>query len=588
MARLLALDWTRHEARYILATESSGALTVNSAGSLDLSALSDEEFHNAEKLGETLQAGLASVKPGRAVTLIGIDRPSVELLEFSVPPVPESELPGMVLNLAMRESSSISEESVLDFVSVPIETSEQQKLTAVAITAEELKRIGATCEAAKLLPRRMLLRAYATAAIFSADTNEELHRRLLVNRVGDDADLTVIDAGHVVFTRTVRIPNRDDEVAITSRLLQEIRRTMMVAPHSRSGGEIQSITILGREDENGHFLQAAREEFTSAAAGDLEGAETPVDVRCFDVFAAVEMADEIVLENSGRFAPLLGMLQTEAGGGEHPFDFLNPRKPPKPRDLKRPLAVGGGLLAMVLLFFGYSTWSNIADAKADNDILAAKLKEMKKGAKERKEQKTIAGAIATWESHGVNWLTELDSFSQKFPSARDAMVLRMSLTPSRDSGGTISFSGLSRDPTVVTKMELNLRDDQHEVQTPRVKERVQEDGYAWHFDTKIVITKPKPKPKPKSKSKKQAAGAKKANSKKQGDQSDTEDKSPAGKEDKSRAAQSKKSPPKEAANKSTKQNKTEDLPSSTKTRKDGEKPQPTKNTQTKKQAGEAK
>lgn len=489
MPRLLALDWTRHEARYVLASGGNDKLSVISAGAFDLSELSDEEYADPRKLGEALNAHLSTVKPGRAATLVGIDRPLVELMEFTVPSVPEAELPQMVLNLAIRESAAVTDESAIDFISVPNNMGDGHQVTAVALSPDELQKLQSTCEAAKLSPQRMLLRAYATAGLLSAEVGNMPRRCMLVNCLGDDADLTVVESGHVSFSRTVKLSNQDDQDATNRRLVQEIRRTMMVAPHSQTDAVIEAIYVLGRDDENRNLLNMAREEFSTI---EDEASDESIRVESLDVFAAVGAADDIVTHDSGRFGPLLGMLWTESHAGEHTFDFLNPRKPPEPPNRRRMMAIVGSLVATAAIFLGYTTWSDLAEATSENDKLAAELSKMKSNSKKIKEQKAIAAAIAGWESRGVNWLEELQTFSEKFPSARDAMVLRMSLTPSRSGGGSITLSGLARDPTVVTNMELSLRDDTHEVETPRVQERAQENGYAWHFDTKINISQAKP------------------------------------------------------------------------------------------------
>ncbi len=159
----------------------------------------------------------------------------------------------------------------------------------------------------------------------------------------------------------------------------------------------------------------------------------------------------------------------------------------------------GGLAVAALLVLAYPTYSDYSEIVSENEKLADQLKEKRKSAKKIKEQAEIAAAIAGWEDKGVNWLDELQSFSERFPSSRDAMVLRMTLSPSRGGRGTIAFNGLARDPTVVTQMELSLRDDRHEIQTPRVQEREQEQGYTWQFDSKIEITNPAKESQEKSK-----------------------------------------------------------------------------------------
>jgi len=521
MPRLLALDWTRREARYVLANSSGDKLVIQAAGAIDLADLPDEEFADPEKLGQAIRKGLSSAKPGRANTLVGVDRKSVELLEFAVPAVPDKDLPGIVNNLAHRESAAVTDESIIDFTKAAGDAADSGQVTAAAMTADEFQRLKKICDAAKISPERFVLRPYATAALLPAGTSG---RTLLVNRIGEDADLTVVDGGCVVFSRSVRLLTKDDPAATTTQMLQEIRRTLMVAPHSPSGADIKRVYLIGSEQEQSELLAAAQEAFASESSA-VDDHTADVEVSVFDVFALSGADRNVIPEHSGRYASLLGMIRTESQKETHPFDFLNPRKPPKPPNRRRLVAMVGGLAAVALFVLGYPQYESYQELVAKNDKIAQELREMKQSEKTIKKQATIASAISGWEEGSINWLKELQSLSERFPSSRDAMVLRMSLSSSRV--GTITFNGLARDPAVVTRMERDLRDATHEIQTPRVQERVQENGYTWQFDTKITISKAKPEDKKKSgeSDKNAEKSSKKQEDKKSADKEKTEKKS---------------------------------------------------------------
>jgi len=486
MARMLALDWTRYEARYVLANSSGEKLTIEASGTISLSELTDADFANADKFGEAIRTGLSSAKVGRATTLLGISREQVELLNFSVPAVPPAELPEIVLNLAMRESPTVTEESVVDFVSSPDGADETAKVTAAAVTAEKFRWIQQGCTTAKLSPQKIVLRPFATAALLPVGTSQHA---LLVNRVGEDVDLSVVDAGHVVFSRSVRVPAQDNNEATTSRLMQEIRRTMMVAPHGSGNRGVEAVYLLGREEEHAELLEVIRREFAADRPGGADDHTADVEVSAFDVFASLGVDHAAIPQNSGSYAALLGMLRTEANGDTHPFDFMNPRKPPKPPDRKRIMMLVGGLAVAAAAVFAYPKYEEYQNNQSTIDGLMSEIKEAKASEKTIKKQAAIAATLSKWEAGGVNWLNELQTFSTRFPPPRDAMVLRMALSSSR--GGMITFNGLARDPAVVTRMELDLRDDTHDIQTPRVQERVQENGYTWQFETKVNMTPPK-------------------------------------------------------------------------------------------------
>jgi len=86
----------------------------------------------------------------------------------------------------------------------------------------------------------------------------------------------------------------------------------------------------------------------------------------------------------------------------------------------------------------------------------------------------------------VVWLDELRDLSLRFPPARDAVVLRMSMTFSQ-SGGAIDLEGLVRDPKIVVNMEGQVRDEYRKVVSKRVQERKLERDYTWLFETSISV-----------------------------------------------------------------------------------------------------
>src|SRR4051812_9529233 len=115
MSRLLALDWDRHEARYVVATVRVGGLVVEAAGSVAI-ATDLEGGSLSERIAPALTAAIAPLKIGRATTLVALERSQIELVNLTLPPASNAELPDLVRNQAMRESGAIGEDACLDFV----------------------------------------------------------------------------------------------------------------------------------------------------------------------------------------------------------------------------------------------------------------------------------------------------------------------------------------------------------------------------------------------------------------------------------------------------------------------------------------
>ena len=516
MARILALDWDHREARFVLAIAGRGSLRIQAAEVVCFDDISDnasnDEASNgngvgengkniasnpeqtklhAEQVGRALRAALKNYKIARPTVLVGVNRQSVEILHLSLPPATDTELPHLVANQVQQDSHLNDEEAILDFQPVGDDPSEPRRVTAAVLLNEQFDRLQTTCSAAGIKPRHMLLRSYASASLFSRTTTPPEDVCLLVNLVGDEADLTVTVRGQAVFARTVRLSGEADDVKTTHRLVSEIRRTMAVSMQNRLDEEsIEGIYIFGGSDDHADLVDHIKAELSLRAM-------------VIDPFIGIDLPKSLVPDNSGAFAPLLGMLFDETQDGKHAIDFLHPRRRPAPRR-RRPLAIAASLMATLALVAGYHVLGQLSTADDKNHALQKELSELKQLVKKAEKKETVVRAVRDWQSDDVNWLDELRDMSIRFPSSRDTVVLRMTLSRARGGGGAVNFSGLVRDPLIVVRMESNVRDKYHEIRSKRVQEQQQDKDYTWRFETLMTVGKrakdeydshlPKPQP----------------------------------------------------------------------------------------------
>lgn len=470
----MAIDWDAREVRFVLATARGRELRVEAAGAAPLGQAAAGEKALQPMLGEAIAAALAPLKLGRTQALVGVDRASIEVLDLTLPPARDIELPELVRNQSLRESSAVSEDSLLDFVSLDGDAVQPRRVLAAAMSAEQVAQIRQACAAAGVAPARIVLRPYEAASLFVRLVSDLPRVALLVNRLADEADLTVLAEGRVAFWRTVRLPCDADEEAAAKRLVTEIARTSVVVQNQPGCGPIERLYIFGVEQEHAALVVQAAEEL-------------PLSIHVVDPFAVPNLSAAQVPDCAGRYAALLGMLLDEANGKSPAIDFLRPRRRPAPPNRRRRLAIAGAVAACALGLFGYSTWSTFAEVNEENQTLAARLKELDDLSKRAAQQQATAAAVREWNAGDVVWLDELRDLSLRFPKARDAVVLQMSFSHARAGGGTIDLQGVVRDPAIVGRMERNLRDEFHEVRSKGVKERVQDKGFSWQFESSVSV-----------------------------------------------------------------------------------------------------
>jgi len=474
VARMLAVDWDRHEARYVLGTTGAAKVQVHAVGAVSLVDIAEGGSQPQPDLSGSLAAALADEKIGRLPALIGVERSSIELLHFTLPPARDNELSALVANQAMRESQLIGEQSVIDFVPIDDNPAAPRNVIAAALSPDERERIQATCEAAGLKPSRMLLRPFAAASLFVRTASPPEETYLLVNRITDEVDLTIVVEGRPVFFRTVRLPENADEAQLTERLLMEINRTLAAAPQTHLGGEtVECVYLFGRADDHQELVERIRDDLYLTA-------------KVFDPFEALRVDEELVPEDSGRFVPLLGMLLDEAAGS-HAVDFLHPREKARPVNRARIAAIAGAVLAVAILGVAYERWSTWSEIDAKYDAKKEEYDKLKKATAKADDLRKLVGAIEAWKARDVVWLDELRDLSLRLPSSRDVVLSSISLSPSQSGGGTIDFEGLMRAPGVLVNLEKKIRDEYRQVRSKGVRERRGEREYTWTFDTTLSV-----------------------------------------------------------------------------------------------------
>lgn len=475
MQRLIAIDCDSREVAFVTAMAAGDRITLESGGVLPLKPADGDVPLTPDQVGKQLQSLIGKVKKAGAKVLVSVDRNSTELFTITVPPAAEAELPEMVLNQLSVDSPNIVEESIVDFVVNPGPTDDARRISATALSKKEFDRLTAICSAAGLTPARMLSRSYETAALFLKLQPNTSGDSLLVNVIADEVDLIVVDRTRPLFFRTVKLPGILGDEATDQRLLDEIRRTLLVVPQNPEVGQvIESVFVFGTGPNQRRIVE--------------QMANDTVKTQTFDPYAGFTFGSQWNEPSSSRLIPLLGMLVSEANSGKHAVDFANPRRAPIPPNRTRQIV----MVAVAILAFGgsgvYYLWETFSKLDAEIVKLKNDSAKLKTQIKKTSEKKNVTDAIEDWNASSIIWLDELRDLASKFPSGQDFVIQRLTMTPSRSGRATIAFQGLASESRIVTRMESALRDARHEVQTPRVEERTQDKLYSWSFDASISLS----------------------------------------------------------------------------------------------------
>lgn len=469
MAKRLAIEWDACELRVVAGTARGSTVTITDVASTTVESSEPREL--AEKLrGLLSQHGLE-----KSVAAIALGRGKAELRELKLPPVPEAELPDMVRFQAVRTFAGAGDRAVIDFLATRHDE-EGSRVIAAAVAPEELKNCALIGAPSQLVVERVVLGPISAAALYRRSGLDVEGETVLIDLLAADADIVVLRDGTPAFVRSIRLAD-DPEVRVRT-LSGEVRRSLMACREGREDGDCpRRILLWGRADVH-------REEVAALTKSLGTSVET------LDPFSLVQIGSALqgrMPEHVGRLAPLVGLLDADARGGEDLIDFLNPRRAPEPASKRGRYiaiaAVAAALVAVVLL----GGWQRLKTL--DNEIAAqeAEYRSLEEPVEVAETAITRTARVEEFLDGDVLWLDELRRVAVNMPPAEQAIIDSFSAKVDRDGGGTLVIGGGVTDSETIGEFEAALRDEDHRVAGRGLGSVSSRSPYNWEFIETIAI-----------------------------------------------------------------------------------------------------
>ncbi|MBQ6619253.1 MAG: hypothetical protein IJH68_03810 [Thermoguttaceae bacterium] len=525
MARILAIDWDGVEVRYVLAAQTKDQFTILKAGSApidDPKALEeiaeppaaeppaegpgageengdgeeggqppafppqdideDEEDENAQpaappegeryrKIGAKLRALLKSQKVGSAKVILNLERGDVDVLNILLPRVSEAELPEMVQNQVLRDSSAYGEGSPLDFLPLAGGKSEGQEIVAVAMTRATMRHVKEACSAAGRKPAKMEIKTAALCEFAGVNPTLTAAPILLVQEGRDEVNLVLLVGGEPVSMRTFPIQADISDADRCERLENEIIRTFAVGPLAED--DPRRVTLFG---EPGQY-DALEEKLI----------DRQMTVECVSPFDLVKTAKRFEPpQRPGRFAPLVGSILAESPKSRPKIDLMHPRRKPKPPNYTL-------FVLFLLLLVGGAFWYgwrwNEKDLARRRDDIARQTKEVEEIGGQINQAAplyTILSNASGWDQQGVVVLDELRDLTIRVPKFPEMVVTRLAYTNAMRGRPAFIMSANITTPAVYRKFQQAMTGDgSHQVQSSGPVPQEGEGGFAYSFTATI-------------------------------------------------------------------------------------------------------
>lgn len=483
----VAVDFDSRQLRIVQAEHARGAtrilrlITVNMPEALDAS--------DAAAVGKFLSATLKQMHLRETGVLMSVPRAQAVLRPITLPPgTKKAELAGMVRFQVEKQLPFAAAEAVIDFTIETHYAAEESPRTgppgidvlAAAVrlpVVEHYRRIALSADL-KLL--RLGLRPYATAHCVQAclPAGDRPQCLAVVHITADEAEIHVMEGNSLTFSRSVvgKIPvaGEGDDAAVdrpVKAVVTEVVRSLQSYQYRglQRGAKFDRVLLAGG---------------TGIEASVAEALRRRLDVECEILAPAAMLRMDERVRDASAFVSALGLAAGHYQPEEHPFNFLDPKRPQAQRDVRkiRAAAVAGGLVAALLA--GTAGGAIYLNAKRGG-LLALKEQANELAAQTRDLRKLEGqvGDIDDWVNSGCDWLDHLAYVSKLFPPNVDAYTDGIT---TKSDGRSIYFTVYTRNREVIDELGRRLMQAGYEFKRREVAATT-DPRYVFSSKVEVVI-----------------------------------------------------------------------------------------------------
>lgn len=470
--------------------------------------------------GEAIARAWKSLRLDAGPVVFGVPRSQVILRVLTLPPTRrDSEVAAMVYFQISRDLPFRLEDAVLDFQVLPPaaapanppasapttgsgeapgtrpESTGGTRVLAAVVRRDTVEQYSALAKAAGLRLGLLGLRplAVAHAAALGLGPGEAADGAVaVVSLEADGVSFEVLAGGALVFSRLGSLPPRPATATATA-----------TTPEDTAGAPVTSA------DVSGPALEAAALETLRSVHG-YEGTPdhqrlTAIVVAGPPAFAAA-LAERLATRHGLPARPLtvarallpsdaaaacpeaalpaIGLALTSLDASGAPFDFLDPKRPPAPRDDRRVrrLAAVAGVLAVLLTIGGIRTHL-VRKREQVRKELQEQVTLASKNLSGFRAVRTQARTLTDWSAQSRTWLDHLALLSALLPPSQDLYLTALS-TSSRNG---LSLSARVRSGETIDRLGAALRAAGYSVKPPGITPVNDRFGYRFQASLEIEV-----------------------------------------------------------------------------------------------------
>jgi Tfp pilus assembly PilM family ATPase len=451
-------------------------------------------------LGRVLAAALAqgSVSPGSVV--LGIPRAQVLLRTFELPPTDrEEEIAAMVHLRWSRDLPFPVDEAVIDFQTLPRPSAPDDAPPATAPDGTPTASAGAPTRVLTAVVRRKTVEFYqalakaaglklialglrslaGAQAALACQPQAATGCLALVSLHPQEVRFDVLLDGTWVFSRIGALPAPSEQTspandALTDPAPDAVLLEVVRSLHSYEGtaghSPVSRVLVTGTTGREAHLAEALARQL--GVPGDVLAPEPGSS----DLSATAESLPHTL--------PAVGLALGALAPAGLPFDFLDPKRPPVVRDLRRVrrLAVVAGVLAVLLTTAGLrARW--ITERERQRADLQTQVTLGSKNLGAYRLFRSQARTLHDWSTASRNWLDHLTLLSALLPPSQELYVTALSTT----ARNTLNLSVKVRSGETVDRLTSTLRSAGYDVKAPAIMPSTDRFGFRFQANLELEV-----------------------------------------------------------------------------------------------------
>lgn len=479
---------------------SGGSITRVIARPLEISADADRADPNV--LGRAIAAALENLALDLGPVAMGIPRHMVVMRMLSLPAIEdERELAAMVhfrvgRDLPFRLEDAVIDFTVRDFAVVLTDTAEKKEepkleVLVAAVKREAVEFYEQIADASGLRLESLGWLSYANARSLSAcrvaDASEGV---ALVSLRPDEVSVEVIAGDALLFSRGATVKQHAEPPKVEPTEAAESKPIEPPAPWNYADAAtievVRSLHSYGGMEPHVNVARVAVIGATGFEAEVVAALQNRISIPCSLLNPAEAMhLPEAAREDAAGSISAIGLALSASDPEGLPFDFLNPKRPPVHRDLRRIRILGGiaAAAALIILFFG-ARKHFIDERLKVHRALQAELNKEEKNRPLYRRMRQQAGATRDWAGESQNWLEQYAYLSAILPPSEEIFINSFAVS----GPGTIRFAVQARNGETLAKLDKQLRAAGYNVKPLAITPTADKNGYNFRSMVELSLT----------------------------------------------------------------------------------------------------